>query len=378
MKFPDAKNLVGSALLSTLFACSPQYHLHTPRPLSSSLNQPGGADCTLPLSNGNTVSYDVASPSPETISDDLSFFQDDAVLIDKHFYSPDAPTIVYVPEIHKELNSPDLTKAINIQKEIISLFGAAIKRYGKIAFAPERWRHGPDTNIFCRDQKTNSKLADLCSMAPPLSRVDRSAELLADPSVQTNPLLAAVYQHDLEMIDTETEIDRAEIREIARIRLLYNQIFNSKSPYCNLGQGKVKFSQVETRAFNNPEDKQATDCYCAAYQLDRDYNSMLNQRVSGKSIDEVKNAVEYAKNKSTGSGQAKTVFVVAGMMHMGHALTYLQTGKINYLVLAPKTIAEVAKTYLSPRQFAIDTPDLPNQTCSKTKDDLISALIGTR
>lgn len=289
----------------------------------------------------------------------------DGVVVDSHFESESAKTIVIFPDAHPGYSdSPAMLQLFErYQKFIFDNVVSLISMHGTVNFAPENSVVGTDERWFAKSTNPNLKdLKQIVGIPGDLSRRRFARDVVGtDPWNNASACLIAAYSsRGIKLRPVYTLPERIEVDKISSTVRAFSALAVSPEPLGCGDDSSMNFLQAKAKFEAGDRSEAVTDCFCAIHYSEADAVANMSKN---RAIDAPRKEVDAALRSDS-----NFAVIVAGSWHLREAVKYMRERRVNYIVVAPFEYASgtVLDIFLERRVGHVLAPD-PEGVCAKTR-----------
>lgn len=251
----------------------------------------------------------------------------------KKVKDPDKQTVLYVPDIHAQMDEPGAVsesqrQAISVQQEIFAIIEDAIAKYGSVPVVLEEWTDfGKGAEYDFKQHVRGNYLESVVAETDFSKRRTLSQALIREGKGRAPTLLPVVYPEKLVPVASH---NRKQLIESTAAASRFFSTANMIQLNANCKDIAADADMGISDVLNAPEKSgKVLDCYCTFDALFRDANENFRQNRSFDSPkEEVRRAVQFG---------GQFIFVITGSAHTSETLKQLDAQDVNYIVVAPRS-----------------------------------------
>lgn len=280
---------------------------------------------------------------------------EEGVIIQPHIVSPDARTVIYIPDMHapaqmetgnlEQLPSPAFT--LQTQKEIYRIAQTLLQYTGEIPFVQENWPIGmtvQDVQQFpmitgMPNEQTYKILRTIAREQDKNMRRRIAEKYIGESNVPAGQLFLMAHQERVIPLGGTTREDLVRSESIfSKWMGTLAALQGSDSPLLCPEESALRVSEAAQLFLRGQTSQRVKNCYCQTLNTGKVfYDIYVQDRQVWAPEREIGQALSY-------EGQAKFILVIAGVNHLSKSIELMRDNEnVNYLVVSPKSIEAIAR-----------------------------------
>ena len=273
------------------------------------------------------------------------------VIAERHAAPMSKKHVVYIPDYH--LNGESSNFQNGVHGEIYGIVEGMVEKYGTVPLTVENWVEGRTAATFLENVWPSNPLYNLFNTADLGARKAMASGLIKN-GLASGYVLLGTYQDEVVPIGTLASNDLNGIHSSRKKDQQLQKAYTSKS-FCEGTDGRNYGVNAVMRGFKAGYSSKTTHCYCGLHAVEKDVLQEVKHRVNDVPRHEVGNALSFNHN---------FVVVIAGYKHLNAAKDEMKRRGVNYVVVAPKSLAPKLRGWVTEEYITENYPDNESGTCA--------------
>lgn len=323
---------------------------------------------TRPSPSINVKGTDVSSGNSSTFRFSTFKVPSDGILVEKKSEGDDKESVIYILDYHN--NSRDVGAfQRNVQTEIFRIVESIVLERGKVPVAMETWKIGDTADNYVFKTSDSELLETLFSKSSLDARLELVPAVMRDTKF-AGPVIAGTFRDSVLPVGTMSEAERQSANELVRTDRSLRKAITGETHFCTGTDGNNYTFYQARDAFRAGGSDVTDHCYCAVSEFEERFLDKFRARMTAVPVKEVSYAIDAPGNFSV---------VIAGLKHWPAAKEELERRGVNYVAVAPKTLARGVEEKLREEPVKVFYPDNEARTCEKMMTErraLVEAAMG--